>query len=346
MRTLKYVMAFSLPLMFALALWWRGGWTFLPLLYAFGFIPGLELWLRPDPHNLNQVEEDLRREDRWYDWLIYLTVPVQLLSVLAFLWTVGQPGLAPYEVVGLVSGLGVMCGTFGINVGHELGHRRPRHERILAQIALLTSLYQHFYIEHNRGHHKWVSTEADPASARYGETVYAFWLRSVVGGYRSAWALERARLTQRGLPVFSWHNGMWRFHLAQGLWLLAIGLVFGGSALWLYLAAALMGILLLETVNYIEHYGLQRERLASGRHERVQPHHSWNSDHVLGRLLLFELSRHADHHYLASRPYQVLRHHQSAPQMPTGYPGMMVMALFPPLWFRVMHDRIRVLRAG
>jgi alkane 1-monooxygenase len=340
MPPITYLLTFSLPLTMALALSWQGGWSFLPLGYAFGLIPALELMLRPDSRNLSRVEEDLRREHPLYDWLIYLTVPVQGLAVGSFLWVVSRPGLALYEQIGLITAMGVMCGTFGINVGHELGHRRSRHERILAKIALMTSLYMHFYIEHNRGHHKHVSTDQDPASARYGETVYAFWLRAIVGGYRSAWRLERERLARKGLPILSWANEMLRFHLIQGSWLLGIGFLFGGQALLMYSLAALMGILLLETVNYIEHYGLRRQALPNGHYERVAPQHSWNSDHVLGRLLLFELSRHSDHHYLASRPYQVLRHHEQAPQMPTGYPGMMLLSLLPPLWFAVMHRRL------
>ncbi len=341
LTALKYLTILSLPLTVGLALEWQAAWSFLPLLYIFGLVPALEWLAPPDARNLSRTEEDLRKDDPLYDWVIYLAVPVQYAMVLWFLLVVSQPGLALYEQVGLVTALGLMCGTFGINVGHELGHRRKRHERYLAQAALLTSLYMHFYIEHNRGHHKRVSTEEDPASARFGESVYAFWLRSTWGGYRSAWALEAQRLRNRRQPVCSWHNEMLRFTFIQALWLGAMGGIFGVEALLLYGLAAIMGFLLLETVNYIEHYGLQRKRLGNGKHERVQPHHSWNSDHVIGRLLLFELSRHSDHHYIASRKYQILRHHDHSPQMPTGYPGMMLLALVPPLWFAVMHPRLR-----
>ncbi len=338
---LKYLVAFSLPLTFLVALWLGGPWTFLPLAYAFGCVPLLELLINPGESNLDQVEEELRKEDPWYDWLIYMTVPVQFGAVFAFLWILSTQSLQSYEILGLITALGVMCGVFGINVGHELGHRRKPFERYLAQAALLTSLYTHFFIEHNRGHHKHVSTEQDPASARWGETVYGFWLRSVMGGYRSAWSLEQKRLVNKQLPVLSWQNQMIRLTVLQLLWLLAIGLSVGPVVLGYYLLAAVMGFLLLETVNYIEHYGLQRQTLASGGYERVQPHHSWNSNHVIGRLLLFELSRHSDHHYIASRKYQILRHHDAAPQMPTGYPGMMILALISPLWFSVMHPRIQ-----
>ncbi|MEM9983778.1 MAG: alkane 1-monooxygenase, partial [Bacteroidota bacterium] len=288
---LKYLVAFSLPLTLLLAYLWRGPWTFLPLAYAFGLVPLLELLLNPQESNLDQVEEQLRKADPWYDWLVYATVPVQYAAVFGFLWILATQSLQAYEVVGLITALGVMCGVFGINVGHELGHRRKPSERYLAQAALLTSLYTHFFIEHNRGHHKHVSTELDPASARWGETVYGFWLRSVIGGYQSAWHLEQKRLQNKRLPVLSWHNQMVRLTVLQGVWLLLIGLLVGPTVLGYYVLAAVMGFLLLETVNYIEHYGLQRKSLANGGYERVQPHHSWNSNHVIGRLLLFELSR-------------------------------------------------------
>ncbi len=241
--------------------------------------------------------------------------------------------------------MGLMCGTYGINVGHELGHRRKKSERALAKISLLSSQYMHFFIEHNRGHHHRVSTEEDPASARYGETIFGFWLRSVTQSYLSAWYLERERLERSGIPFWTFHNEMLRFHLIQVAFCTALGLGFGWQSLAWYLPAAISGFLLLETVNYIEHYGLSRKKDEQGVYEKVRPHHSWNSDHVLGRLLLFELSRHSDHHFIAARKYQILRHHEESPQMPTGYPGMMVMALIPPIWFAVMHKRIRVLDA-
>ncbi|GAB4429637.1 MAG: alkane 1-monooxygenase [Bacteroidia bacterium] len=340
LRLLKYLAVLSLPLMLWPAFAWRGGWSFLPLLYVFGVIPLLELLMPPDPANLSRAEEDLARNNPRYDWMIYLTVPLLYAALGVFFVVLARVPLQGYEVLGLVLAIGIMCGTFGINVGHELGHRSKAHERLLAKVALLSSLYMHFYIEHNRGHHRHVSTPEDPASARRGETVFAFWLRSVAGSYRSAWRLEDERLRRQGQGFWSWHNEMLRFQVIQLGWLLGIGLLGGPRVLLAYLGAATVGFLLLETVNYIEHYGLQRRRLASGAYERVLPQHSWNSDHSLGRILLFELSRHSDHHYLASRKYQILRHHDDSPQMPTGYPGMIVLALLPPLWFAVMHPRL------
>jgi alkane 1-monooxygenase len=203
----------------------------------------------------------------------------------------------------------------------------------------------HFFIEHNRGHHKNVSTDEDPASSRYGEVLYTFFFRTITGSWLSAWKLERVRLERKKQSIWSWQNEMLRFQVIQGALILAIAVFFGVETMAWFMGAALIGILLLETVNYIEHYGLRRKRKGAS-YERVLPVHSWNSNHPLGRLILLELTRHSDHHYMASRKYQVLRHFDESPQMPTGYPGMMVLSFFPPLWFRVMHKRIEQYRQG
>jgi alkane 1-monooxygenase len=210
----------------------------------------------------------------------------------------------------------------------------------MSKILLLTSLYMHFFIEHNRGHHKHVSTPDDPASARRGEWLFTFWFRSVWGSYWSAWEIENKRIRKSGKPLFSLANEMVVYHFVQATAILLIGWAFGWQVMLYFLAAAISGFLLLETVNYIEHYGLQRKKMPNGSYESVLPEHSWNSDHLFGRLLLFELSRHSDHHYRAGRKYQTLRHMEGSPQMPTGYPGMLVLAVFSPLWFWVMHRAI------
>jgi alkane 1-monooxygenase len=205
---------------------------------------------------------------------------------------------------------------------------------------LLPALYQHFFVEHNRGHHKHVATDADPASARRGDVVFAFWWRSVWGSWWSAWAIQKDDLQRAGKPFWSWHNEMLRFTLSQVAWLLGIYICFGLSGLLGAMAVALIGILLLETINYVEHYGLRRKKLPSGRYEPVSPRHSWNSNHEIGRIFLYELTRHSDHHYKSTRKYQVLRHIDESPQLPFGYPSSVLLALVPPLWFWVMDRRL------
>lgn len=342
----KYLFSLSLPLTTFLSHLYLGYFTFLPLFYSFCIIPLIELFIKQDRVNYQKEEEELLKNHPIFDYIIYSTVIIHYFLLFSFLQIISSQELTQLELIGLISGMGVMCGVYGINVGHELGHRKKKEERLLAKIALLSSLYLHFFIEHNRGHHKRVSTEEDPASARKYESIYAFWLRSVYFSYLSAWKLEFHRLKNRDIPIWSWQNEMLRFQIYQFIWLMAIGLIFGWFVLPYYFASAVMGILLLETVNYIEHYGLTRKKISAHSYERVLPHHSWNSNHVLGRLVLFELSRHSDHHYVASRKYQILRHHEDTPQMPTGYPGMMLLSLIPPLWFNIMHKKLAKLQSS
>ena len=238
--------------------------------------------------------------------------------------------------------VGLVIGTIGINVAHELGHRVNRWEQWMAQSLLLSALYTHFFIEHNRGHHKNVGTELDPASARAGENIYRFWWRSITGSYYNAWKLERERLQRAGKPVWSWENQMLRLQIMQVGYLACVYMIYDLKMVLFAVAIAAVGFLLLESVNYIEHYGLRRKLLPNGRYEPVMPWHSWNSNHELGRIFLSELTRHSDHHYKATRKYQTLRHFDDSPRLPTGYPGAILTALVPPLWFRLMRSRLSV----
>lgn len=322
------------------------GWqVWMPLAWAWCFIPLIELLVKPSPVNMTAAEEELAKNDRTYDFLLYGIVILQYIMLVRFLYSMRDPSLTLMDNAGRIWVMGLLCGVFGINVGHELGHRVNRFEQTLAKALLLTSLYMHFFTEHNKGHHKRVATPEDPSSARYGEMIYLFYFRTIIFSYLSAWHIANEEVRKKGKAVLSLHNEMIRFHLIQAALIGLIFWQFGGWVLLYFLAAAGIGILLLETVNYIEHYGLQRKATGEGTYERAMPEHSWNSDHIVGRLMLFELSRHSDHHYMASRKYQVLRHHDHSPQMPTGYPGMMLLSLVPPLWFSVMNARIKKLNS-
>ncbi len=337
---LKYLAAFTAPALAFVSFTQTGLWCYCLLIYAFILVPLIELVLRPDEHNMSQAEEDIAKNDRLYDYLLYLIVPTQFALLFYYLHIVSSTSMPLFDLVGKTISMGILCGVLGINVAHELGHRRKRYEQWMAKALLLSSSYMHFFIEHNRGHHRNVSTHEDPASSRRGEILYFFWIRSVVGSYFSAWHLEAQRLKTVGKSVLSFSNEMIWYQVIQLAFMAGIFLAFGGTGLIYFLIVSVIGFLLLETVNYIEHYGLQRKQNTEGIYERVLPVHSWNSNHAIGRILLFELSRHSDHHYRASRKYQVLRHFEDAPQMPTGYPGMMVLSLFPPVWFYVMHRHI------
>jgi len=345
LRALKYLTVFTAVATGLISITQHGWLTFATPLYAFFLVPLFELFVPVDEKNLSAAEEEMIKNDPVYDFLVYAIVPLQWSMIILFLFTIQDPTLTALEIIGRTLSLGVGCGALGINVAHELGHRVNKSEQLMAKILLLSSLYMHFFIEHNRGHHKNVSTDEDPASSRYGESLYAFIPRSMIMGYLSAWKIEAKQMRKEGRSVLSIHNEMIQYQFIQAGLLVAIFLIFGLMPMLYFWIAATIGAISLEIVNYIEHYGLRRKKTGENSYERTMPIHSWNSSHVLGRLMLFELSRHSDHHYKASRKYQVLKHYEEAPQMPTGYPGMMLLSTIPPLWFYVMHKRIDKLKA-
>ncbi len=346
-RKLKYLGVIVFPAATLVAFFSNGFLTVLPAVLFFGFVPVFELFLSPDESNSNATEKRRLGADRFYDFFLYFLAAVQIFLLTVFLVTISTPApIGALDLIGRTFSMGMMCGLLGINLGHELGHRTNRFQRFLGEVTLLTSLENHFLPYHNLGHHRNAATPADPATGRRGETVYAFWFRSQVGSYKQAWQIECSKQLKRGRNRFSFHNRMVCYTIAQVALLALIWSLFGSRALLAFIAAAIIGKLLLETVNYIEHYGLLRRKLPDGRFERVGPQHSWNSDHILGRAILLELSRHSDHHFRASRRYQVLDSLAESPQMPTGYPGMMMFSLIPPLWFRYMNRRIDTLNAN
>jgi len=341
-RPLKYLTPFTIFATAWISFHTKGILTFLPVFYGFVLIPLIELFIHPRPENLSTAEEELAKADKTYDLILYLSVPLHYFFLFLFLNSLLSLDTATdlTSIIGRTMSMGILCGVFGINVAHELGHRANKKEQFMAKLLLLTSQYIHFFIEHNKGHHKNVATPEDPSSARYNESVFSFYPRTIINGYRNAWRIANHDQLKKGRSALNIRNEMLQAQIMQASFLLLIFLFFGWKILLFYLGAAFVGIMMLENVNYIEHYGLSRTKSYSGHYERAMPHHSWNSNHVLGRLMLFELSRHSDHHYLASRKYQILRHHNNAPQMPTGYPGMMIIAHFPFLWFRMMNKRI------
>ena len=340
MKDLKYLLAYLVPASTLLSLAWQGAWAWATVLMVFVFIPLLELIAPVSTENVAPEMEASRSGRHLFDWLLYTNALLLYGIVGWYLFVVANQDISNSEWLGLTLGTGIVVGTCGINVAHELGHRNRSFDQNLAKIMLLPALYQHFFVEHNRGHHKNVATDLDPASARKGDYVFTFWIRSIWGGWRSAWVLEHERLNKTGNPLASWSNQMLRFSVYQTLWLIALYYFFGSKGLLGGIAVALIGVLLLETVNYLEHYGLRRRKLSSGHFEPVGPEHSWNSNHEVGRILLYELTRHSDHHYKSTRKYQILRHIDESPQLPFGYPTAVLLSLVPPLWFTIMHKRL------
>jgi alkane 1-monooxygenase len=304
------------------------------IVFVFVAVPLLDRWLGRESRNPLTADHDAR-----FDRPLLLWVPVQLATML---WWAARAADAPLDaelVLSTVS-IGLMSGGIGITIAHELMHRASRAHRALAEVLMGSVTYTHFCIEHVHGHHRHVATPRDPASSRLGESVYRFLPRTIVGGLRSAWSIEAERMRKAQRPVLSAGNRMVRYFAVAALGYVALATWLGGQAALLWAAQSAVAIGLLEVINYVEHYGLSRREVAPGKYERVMPHHSWNSDFRVTNWLLFNLQRHSDHHFMASRPYDLLRHYDDVPQLPAGYATMLIVALVPPVWRRVMDPRV------
>ena len=317
----------------------HGAWLFtLPVIFY--VIAPLADWLiGEDRINAPETAVTALDEDRYYRWIVFAFIPLQYATTILATWLALTADLAGWEVLGALLASGLTSGL-AINTAHELGHKTNGLERWLAKLTLAPVAYGHFFIEHNKGHHKNVATPEDPASSKMGESFYAFWPRTVVGSLKSAWQIEAARLQRLGKPVLSVENENLQAWAMTVVLFAALSLWLGPWALLFLVVQAVIGFSLLEVVNYLEHYGLCRQKKADGRYERCQPRHSWNSNHVVTNLVLYQLQRHSDHHANPTRRYQALRHFDDSPQLPSGYGAMILVAYLPWLWYRLMDPRV------
>jgi alkane 1-monooxygenase len=312
--------------------WWWGPF------FLFAVMPLLDTAVGLDRANPPEEVVPLLEQDRWYRWCTYLYLPLQYVALVAACWLWTSGGLSPVDKAGLAVTIGVVSGI-AINTAHELGHKKDELERWLSKVALAQTGYGHFYLEHNRGHHVRVATPEDPASSRLGESFWAFWPRTVLGSLRSAWELESRGWTRSGRSRWNVRNDVLNaWAMTAVLWGVLLA-VFGAGVLPYLVVQAVFGFSLLEVVNYLEHYGLLRQKVGD-RYERTAPRHSWNSNNTASNVLLYHLQRHSDHHANPMRRFQSLRHMDEAPQLPSGYAAMILLALLPPVWRRVMDPRV------
>ncbi len=314
------------------------GWALLtwsgPLL-VYGLIPLLDWLVGTDRNNPPEAAVTQLENDRYYRAIVYAYLPAQYAVTIFGVWIAASGGLAVWEYAGLVLTVGAINGI-GINTAHELGHKTQSLDRWLAKLTLAPVAYGHFFIEHNKGHHKNVATPEDPASSKMGESFWAFLPRTMIGSLRSAWEIEKQRLARTGKRVWSMDNENLQSWAMTAVLFGVLTAWLGWPALLFLALQAFYGASLLEVINYIEHYGLLRQKLASGRYERCAPRHSWNSNHIVTNLFLYQLQRHSDHHANPTRRFQALRHFEESPQLPSGYASMLIPAYIPWLWFRKM----------
>ncbi|WP_454784045.1 alkane 1-monooxygenase [Legionella sp. WA2024007413] len=344
-KKLSFMLAYLLVILPFIGFYYGGFYTFLPFFILFTLVPCMDIWLL-DPSNPNPTEEHLLLKAKYFKLLTWIYVPLQCCFIILAAYLIAHVPLTAKEFIGFSLSIGLLTGGIGITLAHELMHKNSQVDQLLSKILLVSVCYGHFFIEHVRGHHVHVATPKDPATSRLGESLYQFLPRTIIGSFRSASNLERKRLKRLGYPWYHVKNQFW-WIIGIPIILALLLLYYGGwMVLLFFMIQSLTAIILLEIINYVEHYGLERKKFADGSYEKVSIQHSWNASHWLSNMLLFHLQRHSDHHVHGARPYQLLRHLDASPQLPSGYLGMIILALFPPLWRKVMDKRVLAHRAN
>lgn len=314
-------------------------WLWLSPIFFYVLIPIIEIGFGEDRSNPPREAIPRLRDDPFYRWSAFAALPAAYLVWVVGAWYVANMDLTVTAYIAVTIANGLM-GAGALNTAHEVGHRRDKTSINVARFLLCLCGMGHFRIEHNLGHHVQVATPEDSATAMMGESFYAFVLHELPGGFKRAWRIEKTRLGRKGKSAFSFENEVFTNTLITLGMYAAFVLWLGPIVLPYLIAGALLSNLMLSSANYIEHYGLIRPKRPDGRYERVQPHHSWNANHIVSNVMLYHLQRHSDHHAHAERPYQCLRHFDSAPQLPAGYFTMFMAAWNPPIWFAIMDKRV------
>jgi len=347
LKKIGYFSAFIIPSLTILGFYLGGIANLSTLIFVYALIPAIDAAVGRDHSNVPKEAVRSVANDFYYRFITYCWVYFQLAFLIWAVWASSTQTLSIFEWITFTIAVSFSTGGIGITVAHELGHKKSKVERFYSKVLLMTVSYMHFYIEHNKGHHVRVSTPEDPATSRENESFYAFWWRSVTKGYLSAWEIENKSLERKGRSKFSIHNQMIWFTLLPFIFAAALTLGVSlviGQFTWIpfafFFAQSFFAFSLLEAVNYVEHYGLRRKKIDENRYERVEPHHSWNANHMVSNFFLFQLQRHSDHHFNAIKRYQVLDDYENAPQLPAGYPTMILLAHIPPLWFKVMNPKL------
>ncbi len=320
-------------------------WSLAAPLFYYGLIPLLDAIFGEDPYNPPEADVEELSADPWYRALLFASIPVGWTSIVLAAIAACQPGVPLWAFIMLALSAAIISGG-SITVGHELGHKPNLADQWGAKIANAASGYGHFCIEHNRGHHVLVATPEDPASSRFNESVWRFALREIPGTFRRGWELERERLARKGLPFWHWRNDVLQGYAITLAVTVLLTATLGWKALPFMAINCPVGWLHLTFANYVEHYGLKRDKRPDGRYMPCEPRHSWNTNHIVSNLTLFHLQRHSDHHANPLRPYQALRNFEDLPSLPSGYPGSFLLAAIPPLWFKVMNPKVLAWAGG
>lgn len=329
-RNYKYLLSLVPPIFVIYGNIMGGNWVWLNFIFTFGFITLLELIL-PDDTDNNFDESPIIP-----NVILGMHVLAQFCAVCSLLYSVHRGIVQEWSLVGAIISTGTNSGSSAIVVAHELLHRRSKWWQACAKFLMGTASNPYFFAEHIPVHHRYVATAQDPATARLGESLYAFFMRTTLQQYLSVLKIEADRLKKKNVTPYGLSNYGIGAPFVYAITIVTIGLGLGWVAALAYVAQGVLASFLLEYTNYIEHYGLERNPM-----QRVNETHSWQTDKPASRYLLIDLSRHADHHFHGAKPYHKLKTYENGPKLPAGYAGMFYLALVPPLWFSVMDKRVQ-----
>ncbi|MBA35883.1 MAG: alkane 1-monooxygenase [Oleispira sp.] len=344
----------TLPSLILIASVWLGNqygykdlFAFTTLFFVFLIIPILDHIIGQDPVNPDEKTQvpELSKEV-FYRILTLLCLPMEIATIFYGGHILMTAEMSWIGQLGWILSVGTVGAIVAINVGHELIHKDPLIEQWAGGLLFACVTYGGFKVEHVRGHHVHVSTPEDASSSRYGQSLYRFLPHAYLHNFLNAWKLEATKLKRKNKSVFSLSNELIWWYGISFIFAAICGALWGWAGVGYFFAQSFIAFSLLEVINYVEHYGLHRRKLENGRYERTNVEHSWNSNYLLTNLFLFQLQRHSDHHAYPKRRYQVLRHHEVSPQLPSGYATMILIALVPPLWFKVMNPKVEAYYQG
>lgn len=341
MKPWNYLRYIFLPAAVVLSSFLGGWWTFTVPVICFVIHP-LTGIMQNNSYGNSHEHDELTSfyPHNIYRYVALLFVPILVTVTGWAVYWIYHHALSVYEFAGIVLSVGIMNGILGFTLAHEFIHRKEIPERIAGEILLLQNNYLHYKIEHIGGHHVYACTYKDPHTARINESFYHFLPRAIKNTFANAWEIEYKRLSKTKHSTKGIHNRVLFFAIVNFLTLITIAIIAGWLAILFLLLQSFIAVFLLHITNYLQHYGLLREKTPHGKYERFDTHHAWSPGKSKDGLNLFQLGNHADHHIHPGRSYEQLLPHNDSPEMPTGYSGMIILALLPPVWFRIMNKRI------
>jgi alkane 1-monooxygenase len=335
-----YLVVFTIPgiLILSVIAGAMSGWPNLaicaPLFVGYVIVPYVQMrW----PREIQTPPERVASPawTAYYRAITLLALPAQLAMLAVATAGFASGRYSPFGLIVLTLTTGLFSAMFAINISHELIHRREWLDRTVGGLLLSTASFGSFKIVHLQVHHPYVGTPLDFATARRGQSIYAFWLQALAGNFVEAFRLERKRLRRSGGSI--WRSELVPWTACTLLCLSAAAYWWGVAGAFFFLIQSLIAIMYLDLINYLQHYGLTREMTSSGRPEPMQDHHSWTATMFLDDLLLLNLPRHAHHHSQPHQPYHLLKDSDDAPRYPYSYGVMTMLLLVPSLFRRVVH---------